>query len=205
MDLGELQLSIDRRTGLAFDSAAQVDLINSALKYVSAERDWPWLDALQTITGDGTTESWTLPTTWARTRALTIDPEAEEVRPISIHDMDRWENFDQRPSNYCYAIDTLSLFIKEPVPSGSTATHRYVKSEPDLAGASDLPLLPARFHPRIVAMVAEMELERMGSKEALSKAIAMGADAERWRKVMTDEQLRNRGPKRIRVRNGFGL
>lgn len=200
MALADLQVAVDRTTGVAIDGPAQIAFINRALGEIASVRDWPWLDAVATLTGDGTTTSWPLASSWVRTRNLTVN--LNEARPVNIGDLDRWVNFEDRPAQYCYAIDAGNLIIQDPIPAATTAVHRYVQTEPTLVGASDNPLLPNRFHNTLINMASKFVLERMGDTKRVPM---LDAEVEKGLKRMNDEQDRTRGPKRVRVRDGFPL
>lgn len=201
MNLGELQTALDRKTGLGFDSTAQISFINQALAAITAERPWTWLDATDSFNTVASTVAYTLPTDWIETRGMTIGATGRPMQPVSIRDGDVY-NFLDPPMTDCYAIEGGNLRIYPTPSSVEAVVHRYVKREPTLTSASDTPILPTEFHPSIVAYAAKLEAERLGMEK---QAAMWTREWDDWLVRMRGGNRRLQGPRRIRVRPGSGI
>jgi hypothetical protein len=198
MDLSGFQRALDRRTGIQLDPAAQTEFVNEAIQAIASERDWPWLDASQTITTVAGTATYALPTDWVRTRDLIIG--GKDIRRIDIADADAYNYYQDRSWTWNYAINEGSIVIVPTPTNAQTVIHRYVKREPLLANATDTPLLASQYHGAVIAIAAALVCERMGDNRAPS----FRTDYGQWFNRMRDATTRSREPMRVRVRPGAG-
>lgn len=200
MNLTALQQAVDYRSGIYMDPTAQIGFINAAIDEITAMRDWPWLSTTQTLTGDGTTTSFALPAKWMRTEHVVISG-ALEARFINRADMDRFNYYEDQPTQYVYTIDGANIVVKSAIPAGTTAVHRYIVDETSLAAGGDTPLLPDRFSHAVVVRAIRIMAEQRRDSGLID---AMLAEQTQWDKKMRDEQEQVKGARRIRVRNGYG-
>lgn len=160
MNLQQLRVQIDRRTGMAQAVPAANAFINEALAIISQERDWPWLDATETVTITAATE-YDLPADHVETRGVNFN--GTELRYINIADGDTYNSEGIFPS---YSLEGGKLIFYPQLPEGETVTHRYLRSEPLLSADNDTPLMPERYHSLICDLAASMFLEARKPKRA---------------------------------------
>ncbi len=200
MNLSQLRTAVDRRTGIAIDALAALELINEANRAIAADQDWPWLarsTTFATVVGTDTySAASAIPADWLRTIGLKIADD-EPMRWRSRNDLDaEWPSATSgRPREYTF---DASAIVLRPVPdSVVTVTHRYYRMEPELAGDTDVPSLPALFHPAIVEYSAHLVLRRAREAERAAECLA---SFERWRNRMLDDARRHAGPAKVRLR-----
>ena len=203
MDLAALRAAVNQRTGIAFDTGALNSLVNEAVTTVASEADWPWLNGSEVFLTLAGVTRYPMPTGWTRTRSVSAN--GNEVRSASIRDLDTFDTrtFDTRSfATHTFTVDEDELVLLPELPVSVTVTHRFVRSEPTLVNDTDVPLLPAHFHPALVAYGSYLVLQR---KDEARRAEMCRIDYERWIKRMRDDVSRKRGPVRIRVRDGAGI
>lgn len=194
MNLGQLRVAVDRRTGVAQDRTSCTATINEALQQISTERDWPWMDGTSSF-NTASVATYALPADWADTRSLTVA--GCRARPISGADGDAFAGFDDGTTLYQYSIGDGDLTLY-PTPGVVAVVHRYVLTEPALAADSDTPLLPAQFHPVLADLAAHMFLLRMSDKRAADFQVSYDKGLRR----IIGSSTRGAGTKRIQVRPG---
>lgn len=200
MNLTQLGGALDRKTGIAIDASARVEWINEAIQAISEERDWPWLDGVDTFNTVANTAAYNFPADWKRTRSVSINDQV--AHRISIIDGDAYnENFDDWRSPYHYALEGNQLVIFPTPLAVMSVKHRYVKQEPMLDDGTDTPLVPSHFHQAVVAYAAARVCDRLGD----DRSAKFDSEYERWRKRMLDATARSQQPHRVRVRAGGGL
>ena len=201
MDLTTMQTQLDLKTGIGLSVEAQRSYLNEAVQFISAEADWPWLDATDaTVLTVNAQARYTLPTDWERTRTVNVG--GMDARFMNIADIDRFQYFDDVRTLWSFGVDGGSLVIAPTPTSALALIHRYVKQEPVLVNPSDTPLIPTRFHAAIVTYAAKLAMEQRGKTGRVDTFDKSWKD---WKRAMVDEQRRTRGPLRIRVRNGYPI
>lgn len=196
MNLQQLRIQIDRRTGKALDVPAANAYINEVVNLISNHREWPWLDATQliTITDELT---YLLPADYSESRAVNVN--GCEARRIYIADADDMMQFDDWNEDYVYTIEAGELrFFPQPV-ADQVVTHRYVKTEPLLSADTASPLIPERYHTVICDGAAALFLERA---DGIARADYYQDKYEKGLKKMVEGVQRQAGPARIRIRPG---
>lgn len=203
MNLNALRTQIDRRTGVRQDVPAATAYINEAIATISSDREWPWLDALQsfTITADVNGDpvaAYALPDSYSETRTVNVN--GEEAQLIYIADADDFNlSFDNWLSDWMYTVDTNLLTIFPTPPVDTTVLHRYTRTEATLAADTDTPLMPERYHSLICDLASGLFLERINPARSENYM-------ERYRKgqkAMREGVQRKTNPNRIRIRPGF--
>lgn len=198
MNLGELRTAVDQRSGHAMSPSALNAFVSEAAAALSTERDWPWLDATETLNTTKGTGELTPGGTWARTRSLRIADYAPMERFGIVELEDRWPSSSTtgRPSEYAVSGERLEL---RAVPDGVYAVaHRFVRFQPALLQDTDSPIAPARFHGAIVELALSLVHRRMGEGGA---AESCEAAYRRWITRMLDDARRHAGPSRVRLRS----
>jgi hypothetical protein len=201
VNLGQLRVAVDRRTGIAFDPVALLDALNEANRAIAADHDWPWLHAttsFSTVAGTGAYSSAAaIPEDWLRTISLKVADSVPMTRRSPVDLDDAWPSTDSTGRPCEYAIDGSALVLR-PVPdSVLTIAHRYVRIEPELVQDSDTPTMPAAFHSTIVEHAAAIVLRR--ARETARAEECMAA-ARMWERRMVDDVRRYAGPAKVRVR-----
>lgn len=202
MNLSQLRTQIDRRTGVRQDIPAANSFINEAINIISSRREWPWLDAVQTITTTADENTYDVATTYSETRTLNVA--GVEAQQIYIADGDDFNRTTYCPcdNTYEYAIEwaqgEAQLLIFPTPPADTEIIHRYTRTEALLVTDNSTPLMPERYHSIIAEMAAGMFLERVSP----ARAEFYRASAERALKQMSEGVQRKTNPGRIRIRDG---
>lgn len=176
--------------------------VNAALHLISAEHDWPWLKATDTVTTVDGTGEYDMPADFLRGRQVRIDGE-DPMGRYDKSDLDqRWPSSESRGKPYDWTIE--GQLILRPIPDNVyTVVVDYIREEPELLNDSDEPLMPATFHDAIVERATVLTFRRTGNLERAQAALLEYAE---WKKVMvTGDTRRFTGPGRIRIRPGSFL
>lgn len=134
------------RAGLAaddprFTSSSLTDAVNQALRSISAEHDWPWLQTFETITTVAGTQTDAVPADWAKTIRMEIN--GDDLHLMQPRDGSQYSADTGKPLGYFLEADTI-YFV--PVPDGvHSVRHVYYKYETALSADGDTPALPDRF------------------------------------------------------------
>ena len=193
MNVGQLLTEIEGRTGVAYDRARMLSVLNEALQSIAGEQNWDWLEATATLTGNGTS-SYTLPADFHAARALVVDENPMPMVPVGDIDVDT--------QNYGWTINAGELVVAPAPATGATLVLRYVRDEPDLADDEDEPLLPSRWHWALVNYAAYIVLDRVGDTVRAQARMASYEDSLRKMKRSGRQAT---GPFRVRTRPGSML
>jgi hypothetical protein len=185
--------------GDGFYSTAQLnDFVNEALQTVSTEHDWPWLAVTTTFTTTAGTATYTVPSNWQRTKALTVDGQTS-LQLRSLTEIREILSTAQAEPEM-YAIFPDSTIILRPVPNSAyTVIHDYIAQEPILSSDSETPLMPAQFHYAVVEFAVYLAHMREGR---MPDAQIRLAAYQGWLDRMHDNRRRSSSPIRVRVRPG---
>lgn len=153
MDLAALRTALQQRLGLPSvgdglaTTTVQTAVINSALRDLSNEHDWPWLISSASLTFSAGSAAF--PTGCLRARELTING-----RPAKFVPLAHFLGVAGDSSDYVWTTQATTVKIT-PVPdTAPTAVLYFVRSEPELSGDSDVPLLPEAYHDVLLARAA---------------------------------------------------
>ena len=197
MNLGELQTAVDRRCGWDYESTAQIERINSAVRYISNLRDWPWQRATDLFDTVANQAVYSLPADWQRTRSVVGGGASYRETATEVIDDQARRDF-----TYVYSVDNGDELLIAPTPGGVfEMTHRYIQTENVLVASTDYLLLPPRFHDAVVDRVAAEETQRRGD---LKQADAYKASFSEQIGVMRDELRRSTGTRQAIIRPGSG-
>jgi hypothetical protein len=199
MNLSQLRIQIDRRTGVRQDTLATNAYINEALNIISSRREWPWLDGLQTITTTVDEPTYPVSSIYSETRTLNVG--GWEAQQIYVADGDEYTG--SACGSYEYVIEwnagAAELTIYPTPPTGTACLHRFTRTEALLSSDTDTPYMPERYHSIICDLAAGMFLERIDP----SRAQYYRDLAEKGMKQMGEAVQRKTNPGRIRIREGF--
>jgi hypothetical protein len=211
MDLSGLRTATYNRLGVQttdpFFTTAVIDgYINTAIRRIATEFDWPWNEISTTFSTVAGTDEYSVPTSpqWYRTKALTIDT-FDSLYYISLKDIREIPTTAQsRPRFFYVGVDSgatgADKIIVRPVPdSVYVVTHDYYTVEPGLTLSTDTPRLPAQYHEMIADLAAYYGLERNREN---ARAAAMMQSYRDWLKVVSDNRRRASAPMKVRVRPG---
>lgn len=202
MNLAQLRTQIDRRTGVRQDPLAANSYINEALNVITSRREWPWIDAVQTIATTVDEDTYAVPSNYSESRAVTVNG----VEAVMIYVADGDEFFSNRlyvPSRYEYTIEwnagSAELRFFPTPPEGTVVTHRYTRTEGLLSNDTDSPLLPERYHTVLCDLATALFLERINP----GRSDFYNTRAEKGLKQMGEAVQRKTNPGRIRIRDWF--
>jgi hypothetical protein len=193
VNLGELVTAVERRTGILYDPDATKEVINEALQAISKHRDWGWLEADATLTGDGTVD-FTLPAGFAKARSVKVDDTPYPMVPITT--------IDDHPYTVGWTIHAEELIVSPAPATAAVVVLRYYGTEAALALDADEPVLPVEWHPAVVHYASAVILERAGDKEGLGRADRSMARYKETLGQMVAQANRAKGPHRVRIRPG---
>lgn len=209
MDLATARDAVYLRTGYVSSDGQLTpqrlnQLLVSALRFLSLEHDWDWLQYSETLTttagtpyvtplaGAGST------ITWTRTTNVT-GPTNYDIEQVP------WQDYRTRPSTSrgsapaVFAV-RLSLIYLWPVPdSAFSLTHDFIRGEAALTSDQDSPLLPDQFCDAWVEKATELAYRRVNDTQKAEEAAQKYRD---WMRVLTDNRRRWTGPRRITIRPG---
>lgn len=164
MDLTAMQTAVRTKTGLdANDSlittAVLTALINEAVHKFEVEADWPWLEALETLSLTSGNTSKTPAATYLRTISVFESSTDRELKEAPIEFLDRLTSATGAPQFYGYFGGDIQF---RPGANGSlNFRHRYIRFEPDLVAGGDTPLAKATWHPAIVEYACALVYRRL--------------------------------------------
>lgn len=172
-------------------------IINECLHVIATERDWPWLEATESIPTVAGTQAYTPASDWYRTKELFLVGEWD-LTALSAGELDaRWPT-PERGVPTLYAVRDGKILIA-PIPdSVYTLRHTYYRSEPDLVDDSDEPLLPNQFRGRLIDMATAEAASRLRLWAVQQRYQTKDAA---WERRMRDDKMRTLAPKRVRVRD----
>jgi hypothetical protein len=165
--------------------AVMTRVINRALRRISAEFDWPWLYAEETITTVAGTTDYNLPTRWAKTAWLS-EENVGLLRPATHKQSRRWieqaTRVTGRPVYYTHeGASQIRLF---PAPDAVySVDHGYYTYEAALSNDTDTPAIPDPYDDLVVWKSLEFLAIRRGEQELMQNARRMYQDQLR---VVTD-------------------
>lgn len=149
--------------------------INFGLSAFAEERDWPWLEALDTLAitaGDETTD---LPTNLTRIREIYVDTD-DSLDSIQYRDLQRFRRLlPGTPTSY--AVVSGALYWAPTPVADATASIFYQRTDNVLASGSDVSLVPVRFFSVAVTYAAMYSAIRVRDV-ALQSSLKQTLDAE---------------------------
>lgn len=154
-------------------AASLLQDVNDGLAALSEERDWPWLEALATITLVGETQAYPLPDGCTRLRLLSIGRNV--IDPISYHDLVQdGTSFLGKPRQYAVVGNDV-YFDPEPAAADTVAVF-YQKAENVLVDDGDTTLLPDRYASLGITFAAVYSAIRLREQALLTTLLKLKDD-----------------------------
>lgn len=191
MDVTALTAAFRTRLGVPatdamFTDAVILELLNFSIQKINGDHDWAWLEKSESINTVNGTAVYSVGADWIRTLLIQFS----DYTPLEKVTIDRIRMLGSpagRPTFYSCFGDQLHV---RPVPTGVTAmTHLYIKIEPDLAGPTDVPLMPKVYQPILVEYAAYLGFLRVGDLQEAGSALAR---YERWLQRQIDPDAESR-------------
>lgn len=198
MNLGQLRAAVKLRlrlpvAGDPFLPDATIDAcIAAALRDLSTEHDWPWMNSSATVTFSTTTGKAGLPAGFIKARELLVgDTSPRRARRVGLA-----EFLDNRDGFVWTEQVGANQVALSPVPlTVPTATLYFVVAEPALSVDADAPLAPAVYHTILVARASyHGNVRRRNDPDA-------AVDSNEWTegiKMMKKASSAHTGPRQIR-------
>lgn len=174
--------------------------INTGLKAMATDYDWPWLMTSEAITTIAGTSVYALPANHVRT--LFIADNARETNLIARQrqDLVRYASKTGPPIYYTVYGTAVRL---APVPDTVTALdHVFIQFEPVLVDGDDQPLCPEHFGDLIAVYAAYEECTRL---KDFSQRNAFAQDIAAWKQRMKDNVRQEASTLRIRARSDWAV
>ncbi len=189
--------------GLASDDARFTDatlnrFVNTALRQISSEAEWPWNQTSEIISTVADTIAYTPTSGWAKTIRLAYDN--RDLHEYQARDAQQFVNITGSPVGF-YIEEEQIHFI--PVPDGVySVTHVYQAIETALSGDTDTPALPDRYIGWLLNAVLISIAKRIRDTDLYSIA-----DRERrlWRQRAYDDRRRSTGTTTPQARNDWHM
>jgi hypothetical protein len=189
VQLSALRTAVNTESGLALNSVALNLIINRAVKHVGNERDWWWLELVETGT-------------WPDAEVSALDTEAKKVRSVVVADR-RYDPMAEADADLGFRVTGYSIAGRNlrvvPTPAVDAAyTIWYVAYEPTLVADADEPLCPDGFIDAVIMKACSMVHDRpQGDKGARANFEERYRDA---RKLMLAAGRPSTGAQLPRVR-----
>lgn len=190
-DVDDIRGLIRRKAGLSTNDlritdARILELINESLSAISAERDWPWLEDMDTISTVVDQQIYAFPTDAVMLKNLFMD-RGRELRyetPTSFHKASHLTGYPR-----WYTIIDNNIYIA-PVPQKvETITALFSKSEPILTTGTDTPIIPERYINYLITKTAGLVATDIQDYEVKQ---LLEAEQERWRIMIVNDSDRTR-------------
>lgn len=170
--------------------------INDALQDLCLERDWPWMNAVETITTAAADNDYDVPAAYLRTRSIVDTINHRELTQVSPAEIDLVTGTG---APQFYWVDGDSIILS-PTPSGVfTLKHRYIRTESALASGGSAPLVPLVFTRGIVELAAKYAF--LAVKDPV-RAMEAEKNYLEWLQRAQGNARQSREPYKIRVRPG---
>lgn len=205
--LAQLRTLTIHKLGLTSGDGRLADIdvsINSGLRAMATDYDWPWLIRSTTFdTVDGT-EAYNTPARWTRTRSLSISPTTAPVYSVPLLEsvqrekLLEYEGISGLPVAYC---EENSQLLLGPIPNQVwTIKHIYVVAENTLTADADTVICPD-WYIDIIATYGALEESRRREDSVLTSMLE-SARGE-WLKRLQDQIVRTKDLPSIRMRGDW--
>ena len=165
-----LIISIRNRVNLATDDARItdaniLDFINAAIQDCEAQKEWPWREAIETISVTNGDNTYDPAADWKTTLSLTLEdpPAVLQRRTWKWTRRLAWGSLKGTPVYYTDHAGVLYLY---PVPDAAyTMHHRYLKTVSALASTSASVVSPDWFDQVIVTKASSYVAQKLRDSE----------------------------------------
>lgn len=180
-------------------SSVRTRAINEAVRQVTLEADWPWLVTSGTLTTVVGTASYSVPSTWFRTRHIIHQDNGDSLLHRSLIDVDSYNISGRQGRPMIYTVEGSAILLG-PVPDGVyNLTHRFMRTETALVSGSDSTLIPTLYSRGVVEWATSALLREI---REMDRAVEADAEYIKWLKRTKDNIKQSREPYRVRVRPG---
>jgi hypothetical protein len=181
-----------------FPSATLTRIVNRALRNLSAERDWPWNQAVETLTTVANTQGYTPDASWQKT--LRLRYENRDLKQYQARDAAQFNDDTGAPVAYFVERDTIFLL---PTPDGVySVEHVYSAVETALSGDTDTPALPDRYIDWLVSMALIQVATIIRDTDLYSLS---DRERRRWSQIAADEQRRTTSSMKVQARSDWRI
>jgi len=176
-------------------------ILNTALRQVASEHDWPWLQTTETISTVAGTEAYDVEPDWIKTFSLVETGQSQLVQVTNVIDLDVYTGVVRgRPRLFVVYGGQILL---RPIPDGVySLTHRYVQSEPTIAGDSNKALIYDAFSEGVIEYAAFLTLRYIREDKRATDALA---SYRNWLTRTADNKIQTTQTRTPRVRAGSGV
>lgn len=201
--LDEIRTEILETAGLASDDARFPDatltrIVNRALRNLTAERDWPWNQAVETLTTAADTQNYAPNAAWQKT--LRLRYENRDLKLYQAREAAQFDDVTGAPVGYFIERDNIFLL---PTPDGVySVEHVYSATETALSGDSDTPALPDRYVDWLVSIALVQVATRIRDMDLYALA---DRERRRWTDIAADEQRRSTSALKIQARSDWHI
>ena len=172
------------------------DHINLAIGAIEGEYHWPWAEAAESVTLDGTNPNIVQPDRWRATRAVMCGE--QELAAVSGVDLLTWmDTYADLPKVWAPMVSVIA--VRPIVSTPIEVRHLYYRSPLWLRADEDKPDMPEGYAGAIVAKASELLAARESSG---GDATRHGAEYVTWVTRMRRDARVSTGPMRTRVRPG---
>lgn len=201
--LQTIRTEILETAGLASDDPRFPDatlnrIINRALRALSAEHDWPWMEASETITTAANDAEYSPAADWAETKRLRY--EDRDLQQYQAADAQQYANDTGEPVGFYIEEDLIHIV---PVPDGVyPIEHIYYSYVTALSGDTDTPALPDRY----VDYLVWHALKQVAARIRDEKLYGMADNETRdWYRRASDEVRRSNKSVPIKTRSDWWI
>jgi hypothetical protein len=175
--------------------------INSGLRAMAADYDWPWLQvegSLVTVANQSTYATSGL-TGWVRT--LWIQDDARDLEYRQRREVTRYK-LNTGPRAFIYTISADQIVLAPTPTEVRTLTHAYIRTEPPLVNGSDAIVCPDHFSDLAVLYATIEEATRLKDTALRNLLIS---DKNEWIGRLRDNVRRSSATVRLRSRNDWAM
>ncbi|MEE9125355.1 MAG: hypothetical protein V3U14_12830 [candidate division NC10 bacterium] len=202
MQLSAIRTEILDAAGLAsddvrFGTATLNRMINRALRSVSKEHDWPWLQSSGTITTVADQTAYTQASPWRKTIRLSYQSTSlQQIGPLEAPNY--FDLTSKNPTVYYMEEQQVHLL---PTPNAVfSVDHSFLTFEVALSGDTDEPALPDDYMDMLFARALMLVAIKLRDSELYNLA---GEDWKLWIRRTADDVMQSKGPLKLTVRRGF--
>jgi hypothetical protein len=179
-----------------FPSATLNRVVNRALRNLSAEHDWPWNQASETLTTVAAQEAYSPAAAWQKTIRLRY--EGRDLVEYQPRDAAQFFNDTGSPVGFYIEEESIHLL---PIPDGVySVEHIYSAGETALSGDTDTPALPDRYIDWLVSIALVQVSQRIRDTDLYGMA---DRERRRWSRLAADEVRRSTANMKVKARKDW--
>lgn len=187
MDLSGFRSAIRTRLGVPsgdsfYTDSVLTDLTNSAIRFLSGEADWRWLEKSETLATATSDFDYAVASDYRRTIAIS---DADGVILLRKRfDELQFMTTAEDDTPHFFSVYGSNVHVR-PVPNSVfNLTHYYVGEETALSSDTDTPALPTRWHDVAVEYAVYLAKMRAGNFQEAEQNLAV---YKAWVEVMKKE------------------